>query len=138
DTRFALAGSDAKAVIAKHAGILTRYLLFADEVRLPEGGIGGDSALKTHFLKRAHKTAQGVSLREFDLRTRLFKYRCSYMIHSFAFNGLPEVLKMRIIARLRAALNPGEKDSLSSHLHATEKKAIGHILSATLKGYRGD
>ena len=138
DTRGALAKGDAKAVIAKHAGILTRYLLFADEVRLPEGGIGGDSTLKAHFLKRAHKTAQGVSLREFDLRTRLFKYRCSYMIHSFAFNGLPEVLKMRIIARLRAALNPGEQDSLSSHLHATEKKAIGHILSATLKGYRGD
>ena len=135
DTRFALAGSDAKAVIAKHTDVLTRYLLFADEAALPSGGIDGDQSLKDHFLKNARKTKQGVSLREFDLRTRLFKYRCSYMIHSAAFIGLPEQLKDQLLFNLREALDPLKQHPASAHIPAREKRSIRIILMATLKGF---
>ncbi len=138
DVREALAGGDAKAEMAKHAGILLRYLLFTDEVPLPEGGIEGGSDLKTYFLNHASKTDQGMSLREFDLSTRLFKHRCSYMIHSYAFSGLPVLLKRQVLADLFAALNSSKQPSVSSHLHMTEKMAINHILSVTVKGYSSD
>ncbi len=132
-TRTALAAGDAKAEISKHAEILTRYLLFADEAPLPGGGIEGDAALKVFFLKRARRTRMGLSLREFDLRTRLFKYRCSYMIHSAAFAGLPHDLKQRVFKNLRATLAGTLPDS--KHLPAAEKQAIVQILTETVKGF---
>ena len=138
DVRGALAKGDAKAEIAKHAAILLRYLLFTDEVPLSEGGVEGDSALKIHFLNHARKTVRGMSLREFDLRTRLFKHRCSYMIHSYAFSGLPALLKRQVLTDLHTALDRSKQSPVSSHLHVTEKMAINHILRTTLKGYRGD
>ena len=135
DTRSALTKGDAKEVVNKHAEILTRYLLFADEAPLPEGGIEGDQSLKEHFLKNARKSTQGNSLREFDLRTRLFKYRCSYMVHSAAFKGLPPPLKERIILRLRIALDASRRSPVSLHLPDSEKQSIHRILNSTLRPY---
>ena len=114
---------------------MTRYLLFTDEVPLPEGGIEGDQSLKEHFLKNARKSEQGNSLREFDLRTRLFKYRCSYMVHSAAFEGLPPPLKEQIILRLKIALDVSRKSPVSLHLPDSEKQSIHRILNSTLKPY---
>jgi hypothetical protein len=121
----------AEALTAKHARALTRYLLFADEVPLPAGGIGGDALLKKDFLKRARKAKDGASLRDFDLRTRIFKHRCSYMIHSAAFAGLPAPLKQRVFVNLRTALAPGKPHPDSMHLPAAEKNAIAKILTET-------
>ena len=135
DVRGALVKGDAKGQIVQHADILTRYLLFTNEVRLPTGGIEGDPALKAHFLKNARKTKLGVSLRQFNLRTHLFKYRCSYMIHSVAFSGLPGPLKNRVLFNLRAALDPVKSHPASGHIPVGEKKAIGLILTSTLDNY---
>lgn len=44
---------------------------------------------------------RGRSLRELDLQTRLFKYRCSYMIYSPAFDGLPGEARSAVVAQLR-------------------------------------
>ena len=135
DVRGALVKGDAKGQIVQHADILTRYLLFTNEVRLPTGGIEGDPALKAHFLKNARKTKLGVSLRQFNLRTHLFKYRCSYMIHSVAFSGLPGPLKKRVLLNLRAALDPVKSHPASGHIPTGEKKAISLILASTLDNY---
>ena len=59
---------------------LVRYLLFADEVPLPSGGIEGDARYKSDFRAVRRMSRDGDSLRDFDLRTRLFAHRCSYMI----------------------------------------------------------
>jgi hypothetical protein len=131
DTRAALVAGDAKAVIAKHATLLTRYLLFADEAKIPAGGIGGDALLKKDFAKRARRTEAGLSLRDFDLRTQMFKHRCSYMIHSAAFTGLPAPLKQQVFANLRAVLDPAKANPTSAHLPAAEKRTISAILTAT-------
>jgi hypothetical protein len=111
--------------------VLTRYLLFADEAKFPAGGIGGDALLKKDFASRARSTKTGLSLRDFDLRTRLFKHRCSYMIRSAAFIGLPAPLKQQVVANLRAALNPAKTHPSSIHLPASEKLVISLILTET-------
>ena len=138
DTRTALAAGDAKAVVAKHAALLTRYLLFSDEAKFPKAGIGGDALLKKDFSQRARRTKAGLSLRDFDLRTRIFKYRCSYMIHSAAFAGLPPVLKQRVFIKLRAVLEEPNVDFLDpnfAYLPPPEKYAIAQILTETVKGF---
>ncbi|MFP6899305.1 MAG: hypothetical protein VCA36_00085, partial [Opitutales bacterium] len=65
----------------KEAAALTRYLLFADETKLPLNEVEGDSQLKSHFQGRGRRASNGLSLRDLELKTRLFRHRCSYMIH---------------------------------------------------------
>ena len=107
---------------------LVRYLLFADEAKLPSG-ISGDLHLKTHFLSKAKKGKSGKSLRDFNLKDRLFQHRCSYMIYSAAFQGLPKPLKAKVYEHLRHAL---VKDPAYQYLPLEERKAIYYILKETL------
>ena len=107
---------------------LVKYLLFADEAKLP-AGIAGDRHLKTHFLSKAKMAKSGKSLRDFNLKDRLFQYRCSYMIYSAAFQGLPKPLKTKVYERLRHAL---VKDPVYHYLPLEERKAIYYILKETL------
>jgi len=74
----------------------------------------------------------GIALKDLDLRTRLFKHRCSYMIYSPVFAGLPPGMKQRIYRRLGEALNLKTPDQEYAYLPPAEKKAIRSILKATL------
>ena len=109
----------------EQARIVTRYALFADEAPLPPGGVAGDAAFKRDF-------ANGRPLREFDLRTRLFKLRCSYMIGSAVFSGLPPEMKQRIFRRLGEALDVEKPDAEYAYLPADEKRAIRDIVKAAV------
>ena len=115
----------------QQAKIVTRYLLFAHEAPLPPGGVEGDAVFKTDFL-RNRREIKGASLKDFDLRSRLFKYRCSYMVYSTVFAGLPPLMKERIYRRLGAALGLKKTDPDYAYMSTSEKKAIRRILSATL------
>jgi hypothetical protein len=107
---------------------LVRYLLFADEIPLPPGGIAGDPAFKAEFLAARRAAPAGGSLRDLDLRTRLFRHRCSYMIDSPSFVGLPAVLKTRVEHALARALDEDRPDHDFAYLPAEEKRAIRTIL----------
>jgi hypothetical protein len=65
-----------------------RYLLFADETVLT-APIEGSRAFVDAFVRSAVRDSRGRSLRDFDLKTRMFQYRCSYLIYSQQFDGLP-------------------------------------------------
>jgi hypothetical protein len=110
----------------------TRYLLFADEVPLPVGGVAGEPAYETDFLRTRRADAQGGSLKDFDLQTRLFRNRCSYMIYSLAFSGLPPEFKQRVYRRLGHALDVQHPDPQYAYLPTAEKQTIHRILRATL------
>jgi hypothetical protein len=110
-----------------------RYLLFADEVPLPTGGVRGEAAFKTDFLHSRRPDEQGAALKDFDLQTRLFRYRCSYMIYGAAFSGLPPEFKQRVYHRLGEALDVAHPDAEYAYLPAAEKQAIHSILRATLR-----
>jgi hypothetical protein len=113
---------------------LVRYLLFADEPALPTGGIEGDAAFKTDFLANRRAIPAGASLKDLELKTRLFRYRCSYMIYSSVFQGLPELMKQRVYRGLRDALDTQRATREFAYLPATEKQAIRTILKGTLPG----
>ena len=130
--------SDAQAKeLDGQAELITRYLLFADEAPLPPGGVEGDAAYKADFLRTRRATAEGISLKDFDLRTRLFKHRCSYMIYSPVFAGLPNAMKQRMYRRLGEALSAEKPDKEYAYLAAAEKQAIRRILKATLTDLPG-
>ena len=137
--RTALFLSDGKltpsqsAELNEQARVVVRYLLFADEAPLPAGGIEPDPAFKTEFLRNRRPAAGGRSLKDLDLTTRLFKHRCSYMIYSPVFEGLPAVMKMRIYDRLQTALKDGNSDQEFAFLPTAEKRTVRAILKATLK-----
>jgi hypothetical protein len=120
------------AELTEQARLVTRYLLFADEVPLPAGGVEGDATFKKDFLSARKPATGGASLRDFDLRTRLFRHRCSYMIYSPVFTGLPGPMKQAIYRRLGEALNTTRPDREYLYLSAVEKQLIRGILKATL------
>ncbi len=114
------------------ARALVRYLLFADEVPLPPCGVEGDRDFKSAFATAARKTSGGASLRDLDLRTRLLRHRCSYMIYSPTFAGLPPPVKERVCAVLEQALSDAPDAEEGAHLPPEERQAIRTILKETL------
>ncbi len=117
--------------LKEHATRLVRYMLFADEAKLPRGKVTGDEELKTDFLKIAKVDGNGRSLRDFDLSDHLFKHRCSYMIYSPVFRGLPDWFRSECYKQLKDALRSSGGEF--SYLSAAEKRAIAQILMATVK-----
>jgi len=79
------------------------YLTFEGEAPLVEPLEGASTFAKT-FAQRGPRDRQGRSLRDFDLKTRLFRYALSYMIYSEAFDALPEAIRRQIYRALRGRL----------------------------------
>lgn len=110
---------------------ILEYLLFADEINLPAGGIAGAGRFEKAFRRNRKEDAKGRSLKDFDLQTRLFQFRCSYMIYSEAFDLLPDVLKRTLYTRLFEILDSAEPPRQYAHLPFAERRAIAEILLAT-------
>ena len=68
---------------------VVQYMLFRDETRLTDR-IKGTSSFASDFTSRGPRNSKGRSLRDLDLHTRLFRYPCSYLIYSRAFDSLPK------------------------------------------------
>ena len=113
---------------------LTRYLLFADEAALPKAGIAGDPALKEAFVAPRRAAANGESLRDLDLKSHLFRNRCSYLIYSPVFQNLPEGFRRRVYERMDRALAASPADADFAHLRPDEKARIRNILKETVPG----
>jgi hypothetical protein len=111
------------------ASELVRYLLFADEAEL-KAPVEGDREFVDAFARGGVKDGQARSLRDFDLRTRMFRYRCSYLIYTPQFDGLPENARQVVWKELFAILSGAE----SSHLGSSERRAVLEILRETKRG----
>ena len=109
---------------------LVRHMLFADEAKLTDR-IEGTSTFAKDFQSVGMKDAQGRSLRDLDLTTRMFKYPCSYLVYSESFDRLPDILKEQVYSRLRAVLTGEEKSKEFAHLSDADRKAVLEILLAT-------
>jgi hypothetical protein len=106
-------------------------LLFKDEAALPKGGIEGDEAFQIAFAKNAPRNADGRSLKDFQLLNRLFKYRCSYMIHSQTFQHLMPALKKTVLTQLQAVLEGQDESGRYGYLVDSERGHIQRILAET-------
>ena len=122
-------------VLTHETDRILEALLFAEEIRLPDAGIQGAGDFEKAFAKNRRPDGAGRSLKDFDLRTRLFTFRCSYMIYSEAFESLPADLKNNVLRQLDGILTAKNPPTKFAHLPATERSAIRDILLATLPAY---
>lgn len=110
---------------------LTKYLLFSGEAKL-EGAVAGTSDFAKQFAARGPFDKEGRSLRAFDLKTRLFKYPCSYLIYSKAFAALPPEVKAHTLRRLHEVLTGRDTSEAFAHLSKGDRDAVLGILRDTL------
>jgi hypothetical protein len=122
--------SDTSAVLQRAATQLVDALLFADEATLPPG-IESRSTFPRVFAERGPADRKGRSLRELDLRARLMRYPCSYMIYTKAFDALPADLKGAVYRRMWTVLSGGERDRRYARLSAADRRAVIEILRDT-------
>jgi hypothetical protein len=116
---------------------LLKYLLFSGEAPLTDR-VKGTSAFADEFVKRGPRDGRGRSLRDLDLERRLFRYPCSYLIYSPAFDGLPPAARDYVWERLWDVLNGNDGTGAFDHLSAADRWAVLEILVATkpsLPGY---
>jgi hypothetical protein len=125
--------ADASARVREAARDLVDYLLFVDEAPLV-GPVQGGNGFAALFAARGPKDAMGRSLRDFDLRRRMFRYPCSYMIYTEAFDALPAEAKTAVYARLWDVLSGKESGPRYKVLTAADRRAIVEILRDTKKG----
>ncbi len=121
---------DAAARVTEAARDLVDYMLFVDEAPLA-GPVKGGSGFAESFVARGPKDQQGRSLRDFDLRRRLFKYPCSYMIYTPAFDNLPATAKKAVYARLWEVLSGRDTQPRYRGLTLQDRQAIVSILRQT-------
>ena len=110
-----------------------RYLLFTEEVPI-KSAIKGSSGFAGTFAAQGPFDHRGRSLRELELKTRLFKYPCSYLIYSAAFDALPQPLQDRIYQRLFDVLTGKEDSADYAGLTRETRRSILEILRDTKKG----
>jgi hypothetical protein len=79
------------------------YFTFAGEAVIASPVKDASPFVKA-FTANGPRDGKGRSLRDLDLRSRLFRYRCSYMIYSPAFDALPANARAAFLARLRTTL----------------------------------
>ncbi len=107
-----------------------RYTLFAEEAPLT-AKVAGTSTFQSDFEKLGPRDCKGRSLRELDLTSRMFKYPCSYLIYSEAFESLPTQLKEKIYARLFDVLTGKDTSETYDFLSSETRRAILEILAET-------
>jgi hypothetical protein len=109
---------------------LVDYLMFVDAAPLAQPVAGVSSFTRT-FARTGPRDAMGRSLREFDLRTRLFRYPLSYMIYSDLFDALQPAIRERVYSRLYDVLTGRDRADRYEQLSASDRKAVLSIVAAT-------
>lgn len=109
-----------------------KYLLFTDEAPLA-APVRGSSEFVRQFEALGPADSQGRSLRQFDLRTRLFKYPCSFMVYSPSFETLPLRARRQLYRRLWDVLAGEDASGEFKSLTAEARMAIRDILVQTKK-----
>jgi hypothetical protein len=111
---------------------LVKQLLMAEEVSL-EYPVRGNPEFVRVFEKAGPRDHTGRSLRQLDLQKRLFKYPCSFLIHSEAFRRLPDPLKQKIYRRMAEVLSGADASEAFRRWSAEDRVAVREILTETLE-----
>ena len=113
---------------------LVDYLLFVDEAPFV-GPVRGASGFTEYFSALGPKDSKGRSLRDFDLVKRLFRYPCSYLIYSDAFDALPASARAAVYDRMSLVLSGRETSAKYKVLTAADRQAVLEILRETKKDF---
>jgi hypothetical protein len=112
---------------------LAAYLTFADETALTDP-IEGVSSFTRTFPQRGPRDSKGRSLRDFDLKTRMFRYPLSYMVYTELFDGLYPAAKEAVYRRLYEVLSGADTSGKYAKLAAADRAAALEILEETKSG----
>jgi hypothetical protein len=119
-----------KSLIEESGEPLVKALLFVDEAELT-APVTGSTNFADQFERRGPYDSKGRSLRQFDLRTRTFRYPLSYLVYSEAFDALPRIARDYIYRRLAEILGDGRGDAVMVRLQPAERAVILEILRTT-------
>jgi hypothetical protein len=111
---------------------LVDYLLFVDEAPLA-GRVEGSSGFAQRFSAQGPRDRLGRSLRQLDMDRRLFRYPCSYMIYSPAFEALAPEIKSAVYERMWTILSGRDGARQYARLSDVDRRAILEILGDTMK-----
>ncbi len=109
---------------------LVDSLLLAREAELTSP-IRGTSQFAKEFAAQGPADSEGRSLRQLDLQQKLFRYPCSYLIYSEAFDGLPKSVRGMVYDQLWQVLSAEKPSRRYRHLTKDNQQAIVEILRAT-------
>ncbi len=109
---------------------LLEYMLFSEETPL-KNPIKPSSQFSKTFQAQGPFDAKGRSLRQLNLKTRLFEYPCSYLVHSDSFRQLPDEARRYIAGRLAEILDGKDTSEKYKHLSEADRAAIREILKDT-------
>ncbi|MCU1329967.1 MAG: hypothetical protein JWN34_5337 [Bryobacterales bacterium] len=109
---------------------LLQYMLYSEEAKIT-APITGTSGFREEFEKQGIRDSKGRSLRDFDLKKRLFKYPLSYLIYSEQFDALPEIVLNRLRTRITQVLDGQDDTTPFKHLTPEDRAAVRDILLET-------
>ena len=110
--------SEPSVRLRREVDALVDYMLFVDEATL--NGVHGTSGFAERFSALGPRDSKGRSLRALDLETRLLRYRCSYMVYSEAFDGIPAAARDLVYRRLKERLTGAEGAAVLEILRETK------------------
>ena len=113
---------------------LVRALFFEDAARLADR-IESSSGFAARFSALGPHDGQGRSLRELDLRTRVFRYPLSFMVYTDGFEGLPAYARDYVEMRIAEILQGRDKSGISARIPEADRVAVAQILAATKPRY---
>ena len=109
---------------------LLEYMLFRNEAPL-KGPVKGTSAFATKFQRGGPRASKGRSLRQIDLKARMFRYPCSFLIYSEAFDALPREMKNYLWRRLDEILSGQDQSATYAGMEPRDRQAVLEILRET-------
>ena len=112
------------------ANAFLKYMLFTEEAPM-KSAVEGNSTYTKDFAGLGPFDSKGRSLRQFDLQTRLFKYPCSYLIYSKAFDALPPKMKEYLYQRLYDILTGSDPSNDFADIPRKTRREILEILVET-------
>jgi hypothetical protein len=118
------------AVLDQIAEEVVDGLLMINETRFSDR-ISGTSSFTQEFERRGPLDSTGRCLRQFDLKTKLFRYPCSYLIYSESFDALPKPVLSFVYRRLLDVLSSKDARDKYAHLTESDRYAILQILRET-------
>jgi hypothetical protein len=120
--------------VASVGEALLEGILFANEFPL-ESPVTGTSGFAESFSARGPFDSKNRSLFQLDLKKRMFKYPCSYLILSDHFAALPEPVDFYIRQRLASILKNGTPPPQGVNWSQEDRNTLREILEELKPGW---
>jgi hypothetical protein len=107
-----------------------RYMLFTEEAALTET-VEGNPQFVRDFTGGGIRDSKGRSLRDLDLQTRVFKYPCSFLIYSDAFDAMATPIRDVVLQKLFDILTGKNTEEQFAKLTGADRATVLEILRET-------